>query len=112
MQDRLATAKVFAQSDALAGGGIGAQSLFVVAKNPRVGETEPVNALLHVAHQKTVRFSSVTADRFNDLILGLIDVLVFIDKNVVELSPPLLRRRRRPAGDPGLHQAPGFLPLL
>src|SRR5260370_20558929 len=109
MQDRLATSEIVAQSDALAGGGIGAPSLFVLAKNPRVGESEPVNALLHVAHQKTVRFSPAAADRFDDLILGLLDVLVFIHENVVEVPPPLLRRRRRPAGGRVAEEAKGKL---
>src|SRR5262249_22029838 len=75
LKNRFAAAKIFGQRDRHTGSV--APGFGVVLENARVGETKSIDALLHVANQKTVRFRAFTAQRFDDFVLRRVDVLVF-----------------------------------
>src|ERR1043166_9094257 len=65
---------------------------FVVSENARIGETKPIDALLHIADQKAVALAATT--RANDRVLRRVDVLAFIDEHMLELPLPGSRRFR------------------
>src|SRR5437868_14100322 len=51
-------------------------------KNPGIGETETIDALLHVTDEEAI--ARLAADRANDRVLRRVDVLTLIHKNVME----------------------------
>ncbi len=77
-QDCFVTAEVVRerQHPSLSGGG--APGAGVAQENIRPREAEAVDALLHIADEEAVRLRTFAADRGNDPVLGLVDVLVFI----------------------------------
>src|ERR1041385_6249336 len=59
LQNCFATAKIFRERNRDAGSV--APGFGVALKDSRVGETEAIDALLHVANKKTIRFGAVAA---------------------------------------------------
>src|SRR6185369_2133724 len=66
-----------------------APALFVIAKDFWVGESKPIDALLHVADEKAIGLRFLSAQGGDDRILGAIDVLALIDKNESKPFLPL-----------------------
>src|ERR1700759_4103480 len=68
---------------------------FVGLENFWVRETKTIDALLHVADQKTICVCAFAADGPQNGVLRLVDVLIFIHENKFETRLPFLRQRRR-----------------
>src|SRR6185436_1130075 len=74
-----AAAKILRERNGLPGRG--APVAGVTAEDSRVGETEAINALLHIADQEAVPLRTLAAQRRDDAVLRCVDVLIFIHKH-------------------------------
>src|SRR5581483_6466172 len=63
----------------------------VVLEDVRIGEAEAVDALLDIADQETVGLWAFATEGLENGVLGVVDVLVFVDENETELLAPLPR---------------------
>ena len=81
----------------------------VALENGGVRQTKPVDALLDVADQKAIRAGTFAAERFDDLVLGGVDVLVLIHEHPAKLPAPLLRDASGLVGLPVPKQAQSML---
>ena len=81
----------------------------VFLKNVRIRQPKPINALLYVAHQKSVGCRAFAAERFDDSILRCVNVLIFVHKNILKFLPPLAGDRGRLAGSVVPEQSQGVL---
>src|SRR6266446_7440323 len=89
MQKRLAAAEIIRERNPRSSVARLAPLRLVVAKDFWVGESKPINALLHVANQETIGLRLLAAQGGDDGVLGPIYVLALIDKNESEpLLPP------------------------
>ena len=68
--------------------------IIIPLKNLRVRQPEAIDALLHVADEKTVRRLAVTAQRCENRVLCRVDVLILIHEDVRQPRPPFGRDRR------------------
>src|SRR5581483_4645112 len=57
----------------------------------RIGEAEAVDALLDIADQETVGLWAFATEGLENGVLGVVDVLVFVDENETEFLAPLPR---------------------
>ena len=106
IENPLVAAEIFRErNDARAG--IGHPSLMIFGEDARIGQAETVNALLDIADEETVGAIALAAQRFNDRLLGFIDVLVFIHEYEAQFLAPMTGNLARTAVFP--KQAKGKL---
>ncbi len=88
MEDGLMAAKVLGQrGDRLVGTRL--PGLGVGLKNPGISAPEAVDGLLDVADEKSIRLGAGSAEALKDAVLGAVDVLDFVDADMVEVGLPL-----------------------
>src|SRR5439155_26077201 len=88
-QQCFAASEIIRQGNACAAAARLAPALVVLAEDFWVGEAEPIDALLNVADQKTIRLCVLAAESDKDRILGAVDVLALIHENEPQPLLPL-----------------------